>query len=68
MTITINKSEYLSLKKDATAYRKLATSFFERAIKDPVSETVAEFKKTKLYNQDFLNDLENGLRKSSYGK
>ncbi len=64
-TITISKSEYRKLVSRAKAYEKLAESFFENAMKDPVSDIVADFKKTNLYSVGFLNDLEDGLRKSS---
>ncbi|MFH1173265.1 MAG: hypothetical protein V1692_01925 [bacterium] len=34
--------------------------------KDLISEVVADFKTTNLYNEKFLMDLEDGLEKSSY--
>lgn len=33
-----------------------------------IQEVVADFRKTKLYTKEFLNDLEDGLIKSSYYK
>jgi len=65
---TIKKKELLRLKRQAKAFRKLAAQLFECVINDPVQEVVEDFKKTDLYSKDFLCDLENGLRRSSYCK
>ena len=54
--ISISREEYKNLKKQSEAYKTLATRFFETAIKDSTKDVV----------KDFLSDLENGLRKSSY--
>jgi len=67
-TVTISKKEYIKLKNQALAYRKIAKSLFTSVIRDPVSEVVDDFKATGLYNRNFLKDLESGLRKSSYFK
>jgi len=67
-TITIPKTEYKKLLARAKAYEKLAKSIFENAIKDPVTEIVSDFKNTDLYSKEFLNDLEDGLKKSSLAK
>lgn len=64
--ITISKEEYKKLKKQSEAYKKLAGHLFETVIKDPIKDVVADFRGTGLYTNDFLSDLENGLRKSSY--
>lgn len=66
--VTISKTEYEHLKKQATAYRKFAAKFFESMIKDPIEEVVNDFSETDLYSKEFLKDLESGLRKSSYIK
>ncbi|MEK7673610.1 MAG: hypothetical protein AAB371_00205 [Patescibacteria group bacterium] len=66
--VIIAEKEYQDLKKQAKAYRNLVSKVFESAIKDPISEVVDDFKKTNFYSEDFLVDLENGLRKSSYSK
>ncbi|MBI3459300.1 hypothetical protein HY061_03510 [Candidatus Azambacteria bacterium] len=66
--VTISKIEYLRLKKQAGGYQKLVSQIFESAIKDPLYEVVEDFRSTNLYSQDFLADLEDGLRKSSYKK
>ncbi len=67
-TITISKKEYKKLLSQAKAYEKLAKGFFENVVKDPIDEVVSDFKKTKLYSNEFLDDLESGLRKSTYLK
>lgn len=67
-TITIPKTEYSKLKRQADAYKKLSGRFFEFMIKDPIEEIVNDFRKTNLYTKEFLTDLEDGLKKSSYSK
>ncbi len=67
-TITIPKSEYRKLVSRAKAYEKLAGSIFQNAIKDPVKDMVTDFKNTNLYSEEFLIDLEDGLKKSSIAK
>ena len=67
-TITIPKAEYKKLLSRAKAYEKLAGSIFEYAIKDPVNEIVSDFIKTNLYSDEFLEDLESGLKKSTLAK
>jgi len=66
--VAIPKTEYKRLKRQAMAYRRFAEKFFESIIKDPIEEVVEDFRKTNLYTEDFLKDLESGLRKSSYAK
>ena len=66
--ITLPKKEYLRLKEDAQAYRDLAARVFELPLKDPVAEVVADFRATELYTDEFMADLEDGLRQSSYSK
>ena len=66
--VTLSKQEYLSLKQQAQAYRALAAKVFELPLKDPVAEVVADFKTTGHYTKEFLTDLEDGLRKSSYAR
>ncbi|HMT12207.1 MAG TPA: hypothetical protein PKA39_11375 [Ignavibacteria bacterium] len=67
-TVTISKKEYKKLVSQAKAYQKLAKGFFENVIKDPIDDVVLDFKKTGKYSNGFLEDLENGLRKSTYVK
>ncbi|MDP3948831.1 MAG: hypothetical protein Q8Q17_02690 [bacterium] len=66
--ITISKTEYLKLRKQAEGYQKFASRLFESVIKDPIQEVVEDFRGTSLYTEAFLKDLEDGLQKSSYGK
>jgi hypothetical protein len=67
-TITIPKKEYIRLKDQAKAYQKMAKSLFSAVLRDPISEVAEDFRATGLYKESFLNDLEDGLRKSSYLK
>ena len=66
--ITLSKQEYLRLKQQAQAYRALAAKVFEMPLKDPIAEVVTDFRTTGLYTKEFLADLEDGLRKSSYAR
>ena len=66
--ITLPKTQYETLKRQAAAYRKLAERFFESVIRDPIEEVVEDFRKTNLYSEEFLKDLDSGLRKSSYAQ
>ena len=50
------------------AYRDLAARVFALPLKDPVAEVVVDFKAVGLYSDDFITDLEDGLRQSSYSK
>jgi len=67
-TVILHKREYLRLKEQALAYRTLVTRMFELPLRDPIDEVVADFRATGLYTEEFLKDLEDGLRKSSYAK
>lgn len=66
--VTLPKQEYLRLKQQAQAYRAMVTKLFELPLRDPIDEVMADFCDTDLYSDDFLTDLEKGLRKSSYSK
>ena len=66
--VEIPKTEYEQLKKQAEAYRRFAARFFESVVRDPIDQVVEDFRKTNLYPEVFLKDLESGLRKSSYLK
>ncbi|MFH1192252.1 MAG: hypothetical protein V1655_02135 [bacterium] len=66
--ITISKVRYAQLKKQADAYKKFVSQFYTLAIKDPINEVINDLKKTNLYSDEFINDIEDGLRKSSYAK
>lgn len=64
-TITIPKTEYRKLVRKAKAFEKLAENFYQNTIKEPVEAIVSDFRKTNLYSEEFLHDLEDGLKKSS---
>jgi hypothetical protein len=66
--ITITKKEYLKLINQAEAFNKLKSAVFESILSDPISEVLEDFRTTELYSDEFLNDLEGGLRKSNYLK
>lgn len=66
--VFIPKREYVRLKQQAKAYRFLAAKISELRLKDPIDEIVEDFRKTDIYAQNFLDDFEKGLRKSSYSK
>lgn len=66
--ITLSKIEYDQLKRQAGAYQKFASHFFELVITDPIANVIKDFRNTDLYTEKFLVDLEDGLRKSSYSQ
>lgn len=66
--VTIPKTEYQQLKKQAHTLRKFYARFFDFALKNPVDDVVTDFNATGLYTKGFLRDLDAGLRKSSYAK
>lgn len=66
--IVISKIEYLRLKQQSAAYKKLASSFYESIPKDSIETVVNDFRKTDLYSKEFLEDLKSGLKRSSYAK
>lgn len=67
-TVVVSRNEYQKLRKQAKAFQKLAGRIFESVITDSVEVVVEDFRKTKLYSEAFLSDLEEGLKKSSYAK
>jgi predicted transcriptional regulator len=66
--VTLSKAEYRKLKQQADAYKKITKRIFESVIRAPLEEVIEDFRQTKLYTDDFLEDLEEGLSKSSYAK
>ncbi len=66
--VTVTKREYSRLKHEAYAYRAIVAKAFESPLRDSVGEVMEDFRATKLYTDDFLSDLEDGLRQSSYSK
>lgn len=67
-TITLPKTKYIQLKKQANAYKQFTAHFFEFILQDPINQVIDDFRQTNLYTEEFLQDLEDGLRKSSYAK
>ena len=66
--VSIPKTEYQQLRRQAAAYRKITENVFASVLRDPIMEVKEDFRKTGLYTATFLDDLETGLRKSSYAK
>jgi len=66
--VTIPKIEYNRLKRESRVYRHFAAHFFQAAIGDPIDAVIKDFRNTAIYSGEFLQDLEDGLRKSSYSK
>ncbi len=66
--VVLPKNEYEKLRRQASAYRRLAARVFESVIKDPIEEVIIDFRNTGLYTEAFLEDLGDGLRRSSYAK
>ena len=64
--VTITKDEYARLERESAAYRKIAAKLFELPFVDSIDAVVKDFKDTDLYSDEFLKDLESGLRASSY--
>lgn len=69
--ITIPKKEYHKLLDKALRYEYLRQILREDIFTSPpkrnVKEIIREFRKTKKYNQKFLESLKKGLKRSSYG-
>ncbi|NQU77869.1 hypothetical protein HQ544_04195 [Candidatus Falkowbacteria bacterium] len=66
--VTLPKTKYEQLKRQAEAYQGFASKFFEFAIRGSVEEVVEDFQDSGLYTKEFLEDLESGLSQSSYSK
>jgi hypothetical protein len=67
-TVTMPEIEYKRLKQQAKAYQQLTGKLFEFVLHDPINQVAEDFRKTHIYSEGFLKDMEAGLRKSSYGK
>ena len=69
-TVTITKSKYETLKKQAAAYRKIVAAkgvdLFNSPPTRDVKKVVAAMKETGRYSQKFLDSLAKGLARSSY--
>ena len=66
--ISVPKTQYDRIARQAKAYRAFVARFFESVIRDPVEDVVGDFRESGLYAEEFLRDMEDGLRRSSYAK
>ncbi|KKS90093.1 MAG: hypothetical protein UV65_C0021G0011 [Parcubacteria group bacterium GW2011_GWF2_43_11] len=70
VTVTIPKKEYQRLAEKALRYEYLRQLLEEDVFASPptknIKEVMGEFKKTKIYGQNFLKSLEKGLGRSSH--
>lgn len=62
ITITIPKNEYINLLYQAKAYQRIASNFASQVIEKPIRDVVENFRNTRKYNEEFLSDLEDGLK------
>ena len=71
-TITLPKKEYQKLMEKALLYEYLAKiikkqeDIFACPPTKKTKEIIKEFKATGLYGASFINDMEKGLKRSSY--
>ena len=59
-TIAIPKREYKRLLNTEKAYKKIAGQIYKTVIDSDVKDVVSDFRKSKLYTEEFLTDLEEG--------
>lgn len=59
--ITIPKTKYQTIVRQANAYRKIVSSFASQVIETPAKDVVGNFRATGKYSERFLKDLEGGL-------
>ncbi|OGZ08059.1 MAG: hypothetical protein A3D65_04630 [Candidatus Lloydbacteria bacterium RIFCSPHIGHO2_02_FULL_50_13] len=71
-SVTIPQIEYEVLKTRANAYARVVSALENTFTLTPPERSkkkiIAEFKKTKKYNKEFVDALERGLARSSYFK
>ena len=69
-TVTIPKTKYESLKREAAAYRKIASAHGTTVFNSPptrdAKKIIAAMKETGRYSKKFLDSLAKGLARSSY--
>jgi hypothetical protein len=65
-TIKIEKKEYKRLLRVESAYKKIVGEVYNSKLNDSVNDVIKDFDETKLYTAEFLKDLGEGLKKSSY--
>ena len=61
-TVTIPPNEYEYLLSQANAYKRLASDFASQIIERPLPEIIKSFRSTGKYTDQFLLDLEDGLK------
>jgi len=66
--ITIPQSEYDRMKKESEEYQRLRATFFVSVVHDPIEKVVEDFRDAGEYSEEFLQDLQSGLEKSSYAR
>ncbi len=65
-TIKIDKKEYKRLLKVESAYKKIVGEVYNSKLNDNVDDVVKDFADTNLYTAEFIKDLSDGLKKSTY--
>jgi len=69
-TVTLPKTEYQELNRVKRRYemmrKLLQLDSFDKPTTKNTKKIIDEFRKTRLYNEDFLKSLERGLKDSPY--
>lgn len=69
-TVTVSKTKYEALKKQAAAYRKIVSAagvdLFNSPPTHDAGKVIAAMKETGRYSKRFLDSLAKGLARSSY--
>ncbi|MDO8576026.1 MAG: hypothetical protein Q7R90_01795 [bacterium] len=70
ITVTVSKTKYETLKKEAAAYRKIVSAAGVDLFNSPPTrdarKVVTAMKETGRYSKKFLDSLAKGLARSSY--
>lgn len=65
-TVKIPKKEYKRLLQVDSAYKKILSEVYKSKLDGDLNDVVRDFRDTNLYTDEFLTDLADGLKKSSY--
>ena len=69
-TVTITKSQYEGLKRQAEAYRQIVsvagTDLFAPPPTRDAKKVISAMRQTKRYSKEFLDSVAKGLARSSY--
>ena len=69
-TVTLAKTEYQELKKKAENYDRILETVQADFLASPLirdrGKIIEAFRKTKLYNRQFLGSLQRDLKRSDY--